>query len=408
MSDLIDVPRGLNGVVAAETTISDVDGDAGFYHYRGHSATALARTRSFEDVWHLLVTGELAGDTRAFTERIRAAQADPRLDEVIDAVTARSDQPLAVLRAVWTLAASERRSPALYDLDEAGRLDEAIAFAAMVPLALAPAHRFDGVETPGAAALAPARRADRVEHAGAARGGGDAASEHVRDADDPDGERMPRGRGLVADYLERVTGVAPDDAHVRALSAYLIAAMDHGFNASTFTARVIASTGADMASCLSGALGALSGPLHGGAPARALDSLDAAGDDPGAWIAGELSAGRRLMGFGHAVYRTVDPRSELLREVAQRLGGPRVAQALAFQREAERQLALRRPERPLHANVEFYAAVVMEQCGIPPAMFTPTFALARTIGWTAHVLEQARDPKIIRPSARYVGPAFSG
>ncbi|WP_150954011.1 citrate/2-methylcitrate synthase [Microbacterium testaceum] len=360
MSDLIDVPRGLNGVVAAETTISDVDGDAGVYHYRGFSAVDLARTRSFEDVWHLLVVGKIPDATTraAFSARVAAAQADPALPELIAAVTARTDQPLAALRAVWTLVASARSSAPLYDLAPDARLDEAIACAALAPLALAPG--------------------------------------------------APSGRGVVADYLERVTGREPDAEHERALSAYLIAAMDHGFNASTFTARVIASTGADLASCLSGALGALSGPLHGGAPARALDSLDRAGGDPAAWIAGELEAGHRLMGFGHAVYRTADPRSELLREVALGLGGDRVAQALAFQHEAERQLAERRPERPLHANVEFYAAVVMEQCGIPRAMFTPTFALARTIGWTAHVLEQARDPKIIRPAARYVGRPFAG
>ncbi|WP_295835335.1 citrate/2-methylcitrate synthase [uncultured Microbacterium sp.] len=360
MSDLIDVPRGLNGVVAAETTISDVDGEAGVYHYRGFSAVELARSRSFEDVWHLLVVGELPDATTraAFAARVRAAQGEPAWCELIAAVAARTGQPLAVLRAVWTLAASARSSAPLYDLEPDARLDEAIAFAAIAPFALAP----------GASS----------------------------------------GRGIVVDYLERVTGAFPGDAHVRALSAYLVAAMDHGFNASTFTARVIASTGADMASCLTGALGALTGPLHGGAPARALDGLDRAGDDPASWIAAELAAGRRLMGFGHAVYRTADPRSELLREVARSLGGARVTQALAFQEEAERQLAERRPERPLHANVEFYAAVVMEQCGIPRAMFTPTFALARTIGWTAHVLEQARDPKIIRPSARYVGPAYRG
>lgn len=358
MSDLIDVPRGLNGVVAAETAISDVNGEAGYYQYRGHSAIDLARARSFEDVWHLLVVGDLpdAAASVAFAERIAASRTDPRMPELLAAVANHTDQPLARLRAVWTLAASVRRSAALYDLGEEDRLSEAIAYAAMAPAALA--------------------------------GGGSAS-----------------GGGVVADYLERVTGVAPDAAHERALSAYLIAAMDHGFNASTFTARVIASTGADMASCLTGAVGALSGPLHGGAPARALDSLDRAGGDPASWIAGELAAGRRLMGFGHAVYRTADPRSELLREVVRGLGGDRVAQALAFQEEAERQLAAHRPDRPLHANVEFYAAVVMEQCGIPRQLFTPTFALARTIGWTAHVLEQARDPKIIRPSARYVGPA---
>lgn len=367
MSELIDVPRGLTGVVAAETSISEVDGDAGVYHYRGHAAVELARTRSFEDAWHLLVVGELPdpGARAQFAARIAAARADARLPGLVAAVAARTDQPLAVLRAVWTLAASARRSPALYDLDDRARLEEAVAFAAIAPLALAPA--------------------------GAGHPAGELSS-----------------GGLVADYLHRVTGTAPAAAHVRALSAYLVAAMDHGFNASTFTARVIASTGADMASCLSGALGALSGPLHGGAPARALDSLDRAGDDPESWIAAELAAGRRLMGFGHAVYRTADPRSELLREVARGLGGPRVAQALAFQQTAERLLAAHRPARPLHANVEFFAAVVMEQCGIPRAMFTPTFALARTVGWTAHVLEQARDAKIIRPSARYVGPALQG
>lgn len=371
MSDLIDVPRGLAGVVAAETAISDVDGEAGRYHYRGRSAVELARTRTFEDVWHLLVVGDLPDDAErdAFAERVAAARTDPRVPALIAAVTERTDQPLAALRAVWTLAASARGSSALFDLDEAGRLDEAVFFAAIAPAALAAVvQRRPGESLPNGTA----------------------------------------GQGVVADYLGRVTGRVPDAAHRRALSAYLVAAMDHGFNASTFTARVIASTGADMASCLTGAVGALSGPRHGGAPARALDSLDRAADHPEAWIAGELAAGRRLMGFGHAVYRTADPRSELLCEVARELGGDRVAQALAFRAEAERQLAAHRPERPLHANVEFFAAVVMEQCGIPREMFTPTFALARTIGWSAHVLEQARDPKIIRPSARYVGPGFVG
>ncbi|WP_431795969.1 citrate synthase [Microbacterium enclense] len=360
MSELIDVPRGLTGVVAAETAIGDVDGEAGMYHYRGFPAVDLARKHTFEDVWHLLVVGELPdATTRAgFLDRVAAAAAHPAVDGVVETVVARTDDPLTALRAAWPLLASARGTRPLYDLDEDARLDDAIAFAAVAPRVVA----------------AVARGAD------------------------------PGPTGPVASgYLAALTGIHPDPAHERALTAYLIAAMDHGFNASTFTARVIASTGADMAACLTGALGALSGPLHGGAPARALESLDRAGDDPETWICAELAAGRRLMGFGHAVYRTTDPRSALLRTVAEGFGGPRVTQALAFQGTAERLLAQHKPDRPLHANVEFYAAVVMEECGIPPEMFTPTFALARNVGWTAHILEQARDPKIIRPSARYVG-----
>ena len=193
---------------------------------------------------------------------------------------------------------------------------------------------------------------------------------------------------------------------VTALSAYLAAAIDHGFNASTFTARVIASTGADAASCLVGALGALSGPLHGGAPSRALDTLDAIGspEHTDEWIRARLAAGERIMGFGHPVYRTEDPRSALLKDVAKSFGGPRVDFAVRVEERIPVLLEELKPGRELHTNLEWYAAIVMELCGIDRDLFTPTFAAARVLGWTANVLEQSLDSKIIRPSARYVGP----
>ena len=186
----------------------------------------------------------------------------------------------------------------------------------------------------------------------------------------------------------------------------MILTIDHGFNASTFTARVVASTGADPVDAVCAALGALAGPLHGGAPSRALDALDEIGtvDAAADWVRGEVAAGRRIMGFGHAVYRAPDPRSALLREVAERLGGHLVEFATAVEAEVLVTLAELKPGRPLPSNVEFYAGVVMETAGLPRSMFTPTFAVSRTVGWCAHIVEQAAAAKLIRPSSRYVGP----
>jgi citrate synthase len=368
----IAAPRGLAGVIVADTTVSDVRGEEGFYQYRDRSAIELAETVSFEDAWQLLVTGEAATDASRPTFAARIAEAaivrKADLDVVVDAVSSATPDVLAGLAAAWPLVGARRSIRPLYDLDEDERLADAIALAAATPALVGALWRRDG---------------------------GDGGLPVLED------------RGVVANYLRQVTGVVPDEGTESALTAYLIAVMDHGFNASTFTARVIASTGADVAACLVGALGALTGPLHGGAPSRALDGLDAVGtaDRIEPWIRSELASGRRLMGFGHAVYRTADPRAELMKRVAERTGGPRVELALRFQESAERLLAEAKPGRELHANVEFWAALVMEQCGIPRSMFTPTFAVARTIGWTAHILEQARDPKIIRPSARYVGPS---
>lgn len=363
-------PRGLAGVIVADTLVSDVRGAEGFFQYRDRSAIELAETATFEGAWHLLVTGEEPTDAShsAFLERVASETAGwrPDIDAVVDAVTSVTPDVLAGLAAAWPLLGERRGIRPLYDLDDDARLADAIALAAATPVVVGSLWRRGRGDEP----LAPLA-----------------------------------GRGVVARYLHQVTGEVPDAETERALTAYLIAVMDHGFNASTFTARVIASTGADAAACLVGALGALTGPLHGGAPSRALDGLDAVGtpDRIEPWIRGELAAGRRLMGFGHAVYRTADPRAQLMKRVAQRQGGPRVELALAFESTAERLLAESKPGRELHANVEFWAALVMEQCGLPRSMFTPTFAIARTIGWTAHVLEQAADRKIIRPSARYVG-----
>jgi citrate synthase len=203
-----------------------------------------------------------------------------------------------------------------------------------------------------------------------------------------------------------LTGEVPDPEVARAVEQYQITTIDHGFNASTFTARVITSTGADVAAAVVGGIGALSGPLHGGAPSRALDLLDDIGTPANArpYLVDAVQRGEKIMGFGHRVYRTDDPRAVFLRGVAERVGASKIDFAKQVERTVVDVLAELKPGRNLYANVEFYAGVVMDHCGLPRDLFTPTFASSRVIGWCANLLEQAADNRIIRPSARYVGP----
>jgi len=199
----------------------------------------------------------------------------------------------------------------------------------------------------------------------------------------------------------------PDPRHVQAVDAYFVSAAEHGMNASTFTARVIASTGADVAAAISGAVGAMSGPLHGGAPARVLsmiEEIERTGDAD-AYVKGVLDRNERLMGFGHRVYRAEDPRARVLRRTARDLGAPRYEVALALEEAALAELRDRGPDRVLETNVEFWAAIVLDFAEVPAQMFTSMFTCARLAGWSSHILEQKRTGRLIRPSARYVGPA---
>jgi citrate synthase len=279
----------------------------------------------------------------------------------------RDAPPLDMLRTtVSLLGASQGFRPSL-DVDAAELKDDALRVCAAVPTLLTTIHRLQhGLEP-----IAP----------------------------DP-------GLDYAANYLYMLSGSVAAPEHARAVEQYLISTIDHGFNASTFTARVITSTGADLAAAVTGAIGALSGPLHGGAPSRALAMLDEIGtiDNAEPWLRAAVTRGDRLMGFGHRVYKTDDPRSVLLRGIAEQLGGEKLELAKQIERKAIEVLAELKPGRKLYTNVEFYAGIVMDRCGLPREMFTPTFASSRVIGWCAHILEQAADNRLIRPGASYVGP----
>lgn len=210
-----------------------------------------------------------------------------------------------------------------------------------------------------------------------------------------------------ADYWRMCTGRTPEPAVARAMRAYLVTVSDHGMNASTFAARVVTSTRSDAVSAVVAAVGALKGPLHGGAPGPVLDMLDAIGepDRAEAWVRAELEAGRRIMGMGHRVYRVRDPRAAVLEARARDIGGQRVALARAVEATAARVLAERYPERRLCANVEFFTAVLLDSIELDRAQFSPTFAVGRVVGWLGHIAEERARGRLIRPRARYLGPA---
>jgi citrate synthase len=368
-----EVPKGLEGVVVADTTVGDVRGLEGFYHYRQYSAVELAKSRPIEDVWYLLFEGRLPAtlaERETFAADIRPRRAiPPAVADVLPAIARAGEVfvPLDALRTALSQYGAALGFRPSIDIDAATLRENAMQTCAVVPTLICALWRHRR-------GLDPIAPRDDLAYA--------------------------------ANYLYMMQGEVPTPEHAAAVEKYLISTVDHGFNASTFTARVITSTGADLGAAVVGAIGALSGPLHGGAPSRALQMLDEIGtaDRAEPWLRAAVERGDRLMGFGHRVYKTDDPRSLMLREVADSLGGDKMELARHIEATAVRVLDELKPGRRLYTNVEFYAGIVMDACGIPRELFTPTFAASRVIGWCAHILEQAADNRLIRPSAQYVGP----
>ncbi len=349
----LEVQSGLEGVVAFATEIAEPDKEGSALRYRGVDIEDLVGTVPFEQVWGLLVDGSfLPGLPPAEPYPLTIRTGDPRVDV---------QAALAMLAPEWGLEQ-------LIDIsDEQTRTD--LARASVMALSFV---------------------------AQSARGPGQPPVPQ---------SAIDTAASIPERFLLRWRGEADPD-HVKAIDAYWTSAAEHGMNASTFTARIIASSGADVAAALSGAVGALSGPLHGGAPSRVLQMLDEVErtGDPAGWVTAALDRGERLMGFGHRVYRAEDPRARVLRRTARELGAPRFEAAEALEEAALAELQARKPDRVLATNVEFWSAVVLDLAEIPPELFTPLFTCARVAGWSAHILEQKREGRLIRPTAKYIGP----
>ena len=353
MSDA-QVRHGLEGVVAFDTKIAEPDKEGSALRYRGVDIEDLVGRVPFGAVWGLLVDG-------AFTPGLPPAEPFPLPVHTGD-VRVDVQSALAMLAPAWGLHP-------LYDIDDVQARDDLSRAAVMALSYVAQAARGTGLP------MVPQREVDKA--------------------------------GTVVErFMIRWRG-EPDPRHVHAVDAYWTSAAEHGMNASTFTARVIASTGADVAAALSGAVGAMSGPLHGGAPARVLSMIEEVErrGDATSYVKEVLDAGERLMGFGHRVYRAEDPRARVLRRTAQELSAPRYEVAVALEQAALAELRDRRPDRVLETNVEFWAAIVLDFAEVPPQLFTSMFTCARTAGWSAHILEEKRTGRLIRPTAIYTGPA---
>ena len=347
-----EVRSGLEGVVAFATEIAEPDREGGALRYRGIDIEELVGTVPFEQVWGLLVDDRFEpGLPPAEPHPLAVRSGDPRVDV---------QSALAMLAPEWGLKS-------LIDISDEQARDD-LARASVMALSFV-AQSARGIGRPPV----PQRDVDMAT-------------------------------SIPERFLIRWRGEADPD-HVKAIDAYWISAAEHGVNASTFTARVIASTGADVAAALSGAVGALSGPLHGGAPARVLRMLDDVErtGDADRYVREVLDRGERLMGFGHRVYRAEDPRARVLRRTAKAIGSPRAEVAEALEAAALAELQARKPDRVLATNVEFWSAVVLDHAAVPPELFTPLFTCARTAGWSAHILEQKREGRLIRPTAKYVG-----
>jgi len=353
--------QGLEGVIAAHTVLSDVDGAHGRLVIRGYAVEDLAGATRFEDAAHLLFDGffdDLPGD---LAPAIGAARV------TVFAEVGALDETLAKRDPVEAMRALLARLPDGDDLATALRLLAAPAVFTAAVLRVAA----------GEVPVAP-----------------DPALSHT------------------ADILRMTRGQPASEGETQALDAYLVTVCDHGLNASTFAARVIASTRAGLTSAVLGGLSALKGPLHGGAPGPVIDMLDAIGtpDNARPWLEQALARGDRLMGFGHRIYRVRDPRADALKAAVRRLSDVagarpgRVVFAEAVEQAALQILRERKPDRPLDTNVEFYTALLLEALGLPPSSFTCVFAMGRTAGWIAHAREQLAGGKLIRPQSVYVGP----
>ncbi len=355
MSEVADFKPGLEGVVAVETEIAEPDRDGGALRYRGVDIEELVGKVPYEKVWGLLVD-----------QSLEPGMPEPEgyvPPQLTGNAPADAQAEMARLSGVWGLGKLSQVS------DEQARDDLARLSAELMAIVARSARVADGHE--------------------------DVVAE----------ETVAQGSTAAEKFLIRWRGEA-DPAHAKAIDTYWICTAEHGLNASTFTARIAASTGADAGAAMSAAVGTLSGPLHGGAPAHVVPMIDEVAEmgDPERWVSELLDRGDRIMGFGHRVYRAEDPRARLLSRTAEELGSARVETARALEEAALAELGRRHPERVLATNVEYWAAVVLDIAQIPAKLTPAMFACARVAGWSAHILEQKRAARLIRPAARYVGP----